>query len=94
MSIKAMKQAMEGLDKWGWGNDPRGADDYITALSQAIEQAEQALPEQVLAQRQPLTIDEIEAILARWNYETHGDRARYIVRETEAAHGIKETACT
>lgn len=48
----------------------------------------------VLAQRQPLTIDEIEAILSRWNYETHGDRARYIVRETEAAHGIKETACT
>lgn len=44
----------------------------------------------LLAQRQPLTIDEIEAILARWNYETHGDRTRYIVRETEAAHGIKD----
>ena len=41
-------------------------------------------------QRQPLTTDAVEAILARWNYETHGDRARYIVRETEAAHGIKE----
>jgi hypothetical protein len=36
----------------------------------------------------PLTIAEVEAILARWDYELHGDRARFIVRETERAHGI------
>ena len=49
-----------------------------------------------LAQRQsrsdvkPLTVTEVEQILAQHNYELHGDRARYIVRMTEAAHGIKE----
>ena len=42
------------------------------------------------AQRQPLTIAEVEAIIARWSYELHGDRARFIVRETELAHGIGE----
>ena len=42
------------------------------------------------AQRKPLTINEVEQILAQHNYEIHGDRARYIVRMTEAAHGIKE----
>ena len=44
------------------------------------------------AQRKPLTINEVEQILAQHNYEIHGDRARYIVRMTEAAHGIKENA--
>lgn len=38
--------------------------------------------------RKPLTIDEVEQILAQHNYEIHGDRARYIVRMTERAHGI------
>ena len=41
-------------------------------------------------QRKPLTINEVEQILAQHNYEIHGDRARYIVRMTEAAHDIKE----
>jgi hypothetical protein len=40
--------------------------------------------------QQPLSVSEVEQILGRWSYEIHGDRARYIVRETEAAHGIKE----
>lgn len=40
------------------------------------------------AQRPPLTIAEVEQILARWNYELHGDRSRFIARETELAHGI------
>ena len=44
------------------------------------------------AQRKPLTIAEVEQILAQHNYEIHGDRARYIVRMTEAAHNIKEGA--
>lgn len=38
--------------------------------------------------RQPLTIQEVEQILAQHNYELHGDRARYIVRMTGEAHGI------
>jgi hypothetical protein len=38
--------------------------------------------------RKQLSIAEVEAILARWSYELHGDRARFIVRETECAHGI------
>ena len=42
------------------------------------------------SQRRPLTVTEVEQILAQHNYEIHGDRARYIVRMTEAAHGIKE----
>ena len=42
------------------------------------------------AQRKPLTINEVEQILAQHNYELHGDRARYIVRMTEEAHNIKE----
>lgn len=42
------------------------------------------------AQRKPLTIAEVEQILAQHSYELHGDRARYIVRMTEEAHGIKE----
>lgn len=41
-------------------------------------------------QRKPLTINEVEQILAQHNYELHGDRARYIVRMTEEAHGIGE----
>jgi hypothetical protein len=40
--------------------------------------------------RQPLTVQEVEQIIARHDYELHGDRARYIVRMTEQAHGIKE----
>jgi len=40
--------------------------------------------------QKPLSASEVEQILGRWSYEIHGDRARYIVRETEAAHGIKE----
>ena len=43
-------------------------------------------------QRKPLTIAEVEQILGQHNYEIHGDRARYIVRMTEAAHGIKGKA--
>ena len=49
-----------------------------------------ALKKSPPAQRKPLTISEVEQILAQHNYEIHGDRARYIVRMTEAAHGIKE----
>lgn len=37
---------------------------------------------------QPLTVQEVEQILHQHNYELHGDRARYIVRMTERAHGI------
>ena len=37
----------------------------------------------------PLTVDEVEQLIAQWSYEVHGDRARYLVRMTEQHHGIK-----
>lgn len=37
----------------------------------------------------PLTVDEVEQLIAQWSYELHGDRARYLVRMTEQHHGIK-----
>ena len=43
------------------------------------------------SKRQPLTVQEVEQILHQHNYELHGDRARYIVRITEEAHGITAT---
>ena len=42
-------------------------------------------PTQVQAGAVPLSIAEEERMLAQWDYEMHGDRARYI----EAASGIK-----
>ena len=56
--------------------------DMLFALQDRIDALE--------VQRRTLTINEVEQILAQHNYEIHGDRARYIVRMTEAAHGIKE----
>ena len=41
-------------------------------------------PTQPQAGAVPLSIAEEERMLAQWDYEMHGDRARYI----EAAHGI------
>ena len=38
---------------------------------------------------EPLTADEVWQITASHNFEIHGDRARYIVRMTELAHGVK-----
>ena len=40
--------------------------------------------------REPLSVQEVEQLLAQWSYEVNGDRARYLVRMTEAAHGIKQ----
>ena len=42
--------------------------------------------------QEPLTVQEVEQILAQHNYELHGDRARYIVRMTEQAHGYRVKA--
>ena len=39
---EAAQQALEGLEKWQWDKDPRGADAYITALRAAL--AQQAEP--------------------------------------------------
>ena len=36
-----MQQALEGLEEWRWGNDPRGADVYIDALRERLAQPEQ-----------------------------------------------------
>ena len=46
-------------------------------------------PTQELAGAVPLTVDEVEQLIAQWSYELHGDRARYLVRMTEQHHGIK-----
>lgn len=40
--------------------------------------------------REPLSVQEVEQLLAQWSYELHGDRARYLVRMTEQAHGITQ----
>lgn len=42
------------------------------------------------AQRKPLTGEEINQIEARWDASMHGSKIAFVVRETEAAHGIKE----
>ena len=46
-------------------------------------------PTQAQAGVVPLTVDEVEQLIAQWSYELHGDRARYLVRMTEQHHGIK-----
>ena len=46
-------------------------------------------PTQAPAGAVPLTVDEVEQLIAQWSYELHGDRARYLVRMTEQHHGIK-----
>ena len=37
MCIEAMQKALEGLEDWSFGKDPREAEDYILDLEQAIE---------------------------------------------------------
>ena len=46
-------------------------------------------PTQAQSGAVPLTVDEVEQLIAQWSYELHGDRARYLVRMTEQHHGIK-----
>lgn len=53
------------------------------------EKAARKALEKQPAMRGPLTTAEVEQLLARWDYQLHGDRARYLVRETEKVHGIK-----
>lgn len=40
--------------------------------------------------RKPLTGEEMNQIEARWEASIHGSKIAFVVRETEAAHGIKE----
>ena len=40
--------------------------------------------------RKPLTGEEMNQIEARWEASMHGSKIAFVVRETEAAHGIKE----
>ena len=54
----------------------------------AIEVWNRRTPQPVV--REPLSVQEVEQLLAQWSYEVNGDRARYLVRMTEAAHGIKQ----
>lgn len=43
---------------------------------------------QAAEQREPLSPEEIHHIASRWDSGVHGDRVKFIVRETELAHGI------
>ena len=45
MSIEAMKQALDALEKISMGGSPEWANDVIPALRQAIEQAEKQEPD-------------------------------------------------
>ena len=68
----------------------RNAMDAMKLANEPWTQECRRLKKQLIAQRKPLTIAEVEQILAQHDYELHGDRVRYIVRMTEEAHGIKE----
>lgn len=59
-----------------WGTPPAVAGDRTVS--------HKAQPTQPQTGAVPLSIAEEERMLAQWDYEMHGDRARYI----EAAHGI------
>ena len=63
-----------------WGPEPAGFD--LPSGRHALFTSPQ--PTQAQAGAVPLSIAEEEQMLAQWDYEMHGDRARYI----EAAHGI------
>ena len=67
--------------------DKLEAEGAAFAMRKAIEVYK--LEAQVESLTKPLTVQEVEQILAQHNYELHGDRARYIVRMTEQAHGVK-----
>jgi hypothetical protein len=63
------------------GSAPR---DWFESLS------EMKLIDTTPQQRKPLTPTEINCIESRWDASMHGSKIAFVVRETEAAHGIKE----
>lgn len=71
---------------------PRGphgeCPDKMAPKVDAINTSQKCVEETAKSEQVPLTVQEVEQILAQHNYELHGDRARYIVRMTEQAHGI------
>ena len=71
----------------GWGAGLGGMSDFLSAFARAVL-AKWGTPQPVV--REPLSVQEVEQLLAQWSYEVNGDRARYLVRMTEAAHGIKQ----
>lgn len=80
--VRTAAQAL--VDRW---DTPAWKDaEHTGAFIQRLREALAAPPAPEV--RVPLSIEEVEAILARWDYAIHGDRVRYIVRETERAHGI------
>lgn len=88
--LQALRVSMTVLPK-----DRQAVLQADAALRAALHEAPPVRQPQAVASdrtdsRQPLNIQEVEKILAQHNYEIHGDRARYIVRMTEAAHGSKE----
>ena len=71
----------------GWAAGLGGMSDFLSAFARAVL-AKWGTPQPVV--REPLSVQEVEQLLAQWSYEVNGDRARYLVRMTEAAHGIKQ----
>ena len=41
MTQEALKLALEGLEEWRFGGDPRAADKYITAIKEALAQTQE-----------------------------------------------------
>ena len=67
-----MQQALEGLEEWRWGNDPRGADVYIDALRDRLAQPEcqwvgltKEEAKEISMAHRPYVIDMIAALEAR-----------------------------
>ena len=64
-------------------------DHWLSRRVKELDFASTPQPTQAQAGAVPLTVDEVEQLIAQWSYELHGDRARYLVRMTEQHHGIK-----
>ena len=62
-------------------------DEYLQTV---IEHAATLSPSIPAPTGEALSEEEIEQLMARWDYTIHGSMYRYLVRETERAHGIKE----
>ena len=84
--IDRLRAALES-ESVGYQAELAGYEHTIGHLSALVDELRAQQTEKP-AMRGHLTTAEIEQLLARWDYHLHGDRARYLVREAEKAHGI------
>ena len=82
---EALKLALEGLEKWHFDKDPRGADQYITAVREALTEppAQQEI-EELTAQR-----DQLADILTRTANALKGQPAEL---SSHSWHDLPEVA--